>query len=67
MVKVMEKVNQERERDTLFLRFSGELVTLAEWVEEQAKTGGFRNRQDFVLNILREAKKGAETETALAK
>lgn len=60
----MEKHNQEKERDTLFLRFSGDLVTLAEWVEEQTKTGGYRNRQDFVLSILREAKKAAEPETA---
>ena len=56
----MSDQTQQKQVETLFLRFSGEALSLSEWVENQTKERGFRNRQDFVLNILREAKQQAE-------
>ena len=63
-VKVMGKKIKKDDKNTLFLRFSGEAMALSEWIEKQQKALGFKNRQEFVLNVIRKQKAQQEQQAA---
>ncbi len=62
----MGKKIKKDDKNTLFLRFSGEAMTLSEWIDKQQKTLGFKNRQEFVLNVIRKQKAQQENQTVAA-